>query len=104
MSQKEETKFRARIRPHLDDLPNSWWESIQQKAIRGTPDILGVVNGYFIALELKTSLGKIDPLQAHKLSGIVSAGGYAYIVTPDNWESVFNKLQKLAGVENHGHI
>ena len=81
----------------LDNLPYSHFESIQQKTIRGTPDILGCINGVFVALELKAHLGAaISPMQQHKLSSIVKAGGYAYIICPENWEEIYQKLKLLS--------
>lgn len=98
MSQKPETKFRAKIRPKLDGLPNSWFESISQRSICGTPDIIGCVSGVFVGLELKSSKrSSITAMQAHKLKKIVDAGGHAYIVCPENWEEVYFKLKIMAG-------
>ena len=101
MSQKPETKFRAKVRAKLDLLPNSWFESIQQRAIRGTPDILGCINGFFVALELKaTATSSITALQEHKLKGIGRAGGVAYVIHPDNFDSAYALLQHLAEDKN----
>lgn len=97
MPQKPETLFRRRVQVKLDKLPNSWWESIQQKAIQGTPDILGCLKGLFIGLELKaTAKSAITPLQVHKLSLIKAAGGYSAIVHPDNLDAVINDLEQIA--------
>lgn len=101
MPQKPETKFRNKIRPLLESLPKSFWESIQQKTIKGSPDIVGCVNGYFIALELKSSSkAEVTPLQRHKLESIKVAGGVAVVVTPENWDVVYNGLKALC-VCNH---
>ncbi len=95
MPQKPETKFRARITPLLKAIPCSWWESIQQKAIRGTPDILGCIKGQFVALEIKSVDGRLTVLQRHKLTAIRNAGGIALEVNPKNWEEVYTGLRNL---------
>lgn len=103
MAQKPETKFRARIRPLLESIPKSYWESVQQKTIRGTPDILGCVNGYFVALELKVD-SEVTVLQRHKLECIKYANGIALVVTPKNWEEVFTGLKALSVCLNEGAL
>lgn len=83
-------------------LPRTWAEKIQQVSIRGTPDILGCMNGNFFAIELKRSpKAKIDPLQLHKLNAIDRAGGGAWIVNPENWSATLEEMIEtyLADVE-----
>lgn len=97
LSKKPETKFKERIFPLLAVLPNSWWEKIQQRTIRGTPDILGAIGGILIALELKADGDEVpDALQLHKLDMIRQAGGFAWVVHPDNWDEVYADLCALA--------
>jgi len=79
----------------LETIPLSWWESINQIAVRGTPDILGVVNGWFVGLELKSENGKVSALQSLKLRKISGAQGKAFIVYPDNFDEVFEILMNL---------
>ena len=102
MAKKPETKFKEKVMPLLKALPMSWWEKIQQKSISGTPDILGCINGTFIAIELKSSIDSpITGLQKHKLELIDNAGGVALVVHPDNWNRVYNRLVKFSqGVVN----
>lgn len=101
VAQKPETRFKNRIRPLLNALPNSWWVKTSQRSVRGTPDLLGCVNGMFIALELKRSeSARIDPLQEHNINKIIAARGLAFLVFPENWQKVFQTLQRLAGEEN----
>jgi hypothetical protein len=97
MSQKPETKFRARVDRDLKKLPNSWWESLQQKTIIGSPDKIGCVNGWFIGLELKASASsRVGELQQHKLTKITEAGGFGLLAFPENWEKTFQFLEQLA--------
>ena len=94
--QKPETKFRNRFRKRLDAIQGSWFESIQQKSINGTPDILGCVNGYFVALELKASAkAPVTELQRYKLNKIYEAGGFRAVVSPENMEDVLENLTRL---------
>jgi hypothetical protein len=96
MPQKPETKFRAAVDRDLAKLRNGWFESIQQKAIQGTPDKLGCINGHFIGIELKAN-GHNQPtaLQDLKLKKIAQAGGIALLAHPDNWAETFQLLQHL---------
>jgi hypothetical protein len=100
MSRKAETKFRARIKPRLESLPNTVVFSIQQQTIRGTPDLLVCCRGVFVALELKAA-GKspVSPLQAYNISRISKAFGLAYVVHPDNFEVVLAVLSRIANGE-----
>ena len=96
MAVKPETLFRQRVDKKLKAIPNSWWESIQQRTIRGTPDKIGVVNGWFVALELKASFkNKPTALQQRKLDLINKCSGVAYVVHPGNLDDVFNILLDL---------
>lgn len=67
-------------------------------AILGIPDYLGVIDGRFIALELKKSGKKSDDarsLQKYVLKQIRKAGGWTAVVTPQNWKKVYEKLREL---------
>ncbi len=71
-------------------------------ALRGTPDFLLCIHGHFVALELKaTPKDKPSELQKYNLENITKAKGLALIVHPENWETVYSYLQKLA---EHGYI
>ena len=89
--------FREKCDKLLAKLPNSWWESIQQKAIRGTPDKIGCVNGHFVAIEFKAcKTAKVAPLQKRKRDLILLAGGRAYICYPENWDVIYEELKCLS--------
>jgi len=96
MAQKPETVFKQRIMPFLKRLPKTWVVKVQQVSIRGTPDILMCVNGVFVALELKTIVGKVDQLQQYTIDKINRCGGYAFIVDPSNWERIHEFLKYLS--------
>lgn len=97
MPLKSETLFRKKVDVELKKLPNSWFESIQQKSISGTPDKLGCVSGVFVALELKAEDGgQPTPLQAYKLDRINQSGGYARCVHPGNFKQIMAELWFMA--------
>lgn len=92
---KRETLFGERVDRDLRTLKRAWFTNIQQVAIRGIPDRVGVVNGQFVAIELKTNTGVLDALQRYVLTKIREAGGYPCAVTPDTWDKCFETLQEL---------
>ena len=97
MAKKPETVFLERIRPKLRQLANTWFVKIQQRTIRGTPDLIMCVNGQFVALEFKKSVKEqADMLQAHTIEMINLAGGIALVVSPENWEKVLEALTTLS--------
>ena len=96
MAQKPETVFRQKVDILLSKIPNSWWESIQQKTIRGTPDKIGCINGKFVALELKASyLSEPSHLQEYKLKEISSSGGVGFVLYPENLADVMKRLMEM---------
>lgn len=64
--------------------------------MRGTPDLLGVVNGYAIAIELKVD-APVEALQTHKMRKWENAGAHVFVVTPKNQFDVIDVLFKLSG-------
>lgn len=95
MAKQPETLLKEKVLADLRTIDCCWFAKIQQTAIRGTPDILACVHGYFIAIELKTEDGKLDKLQSYTLAKISKSGGLAYTVTPSTWEEVFKCLKKI---------
>ena len=110
MRKQPETKFKEKVLPLLRALPNSWFIKTQLVAVLGVPDILGCLNGKFVALELKRArteatrkTGRVK-LQGHILLSIRNAGGFAEFCYPENWEEIFSELSKIADpktVNNH---
>lgn len=97
MPRKAETIFREAYQERLKKIPRSLFFSIQQVAIVGTPDILGVVNSYFIALELKQNIyEKARPRQAWNLAAINHCRGFAFLVSPENADAVYDFLVKVS--------
>jgi len=97
MARQPESILKEKVLADLRQLPNSYATKIQQVAIRGTPDILACIVGRFIALELKRDdKQKAEPLQLHELNKVEGAGGIALVVTPLNWQSIYDTLAKMA--------
>lgn len=94
MALKPETLFRKHFVKRLEALPNTAIFSIQQVAIRGTPDLLLCVNGDFVAIELKKSQkAATSKLQLWNIDRIKGAKGMAFIVSPENEDKVIDQLK-----------
>lgn len=93
---KPETTFRRnKVDPFLKKLTNCVSFSIQQVAIHGTPDKLLCIRGRFVALELKSEDGELDPLQEYNLNQVKRCGGVAIEASPKNWPEVQKILLAL---------
>lgn len=65
--------------------------------MRGTPDVLCGINGYFVAMELKRDAdANISKLQQWTIENIVEAGNIGMVVFPGNWTFVSDFLLKLS--------
>ena len=91
-----ESLFKIKVLNRLAKLPKSRFFKIQSVSVRGIPDILGVVNGRFVALELKVGKNKADALQELTLHLLREAGGFARVVTPDNLDETLDLLTRLS--------
>lgn len=98
MAKQPETVFKERVLKTLQALPNTWACKIQQRAKRGTPDILACINGHFVAIELKRDeKQKLSPLQEWTGEQIAEANGTMFLAYPENWDAIFNYLKGIAG-------
>lgn len=102
MGLQRETRFKIRVQERLKKLESKglYHVKIQQVAVRGVPDILICAAGKFIAFELKVD-SKLDELQRFTLEKIRKAGGYAVVVTPENWDEIFDDLEQTL---NHAYM
>jgi len=97
MAKQPETLFKEKVLTQLKELPGCWADKIQQVVIRGTPDILCCINGFYVGLELKAHKNApVADIQKYVLQRINDAGGYGFTVYPDNWEAVYEFLKSLA--------
>lgn len=91
---KTEQAWQKYVLTELKAIPKSYWFVPPTKSRRGIPDIIGCVNGRFVALELKLKKAKEDPsresLQRHELKKIKEAGAPVAFerLNEDNWEEV----------------
>lgn len=61
----------------------------------GIPDIIGLINGRFIALEVKAKNGKASILQEQNIKFINKSGGIGMIVYPKDFEKMKAKVKGL---------
>jgi hypothetical protein len=97
-----EQRFETWVRQRLKEIPESYWLPKNNTfSRRGVPDIVGQINGYFVALELKLDDARHDPsrelLQEYEIQKIVAAGSVIALsrVTPSQWNEVEECLQDL---------
>jgi hypothetical protein len=96
MAKKPETLIREQFDEQIKEMSGLWAESIQQISIRGTPDKILCVRGFFAGVELKTEDGELHPLQEYKLKAIKRAGGMAFVLRPSNLTAVVSALRRVA--------
>lgn len=75
-----ESVIQRAISDYLTSLPECWVIKVMAANKRGTPDLLAVINGRFVAIEVKAPGGKPSKLQLAQLRRIENAGGVAMLV------------------------
>ena len=60
----------------------------------GIPDIIGCLNGEFIAIECKAGKGKTTALQERELLAICNHGGFTFIAREDCLDELRQLLQE----------
>lgn len=94
-----EAQFQKKVKKLLGKREKLYYFVKEARSIRGIPDIIGVYNGRFFAMELKKSRSEANKktgrivLQRYTLRLIDKAGGLGYIVHPENLEEVFADLE-----------
>jgi len=99
MAKKPETKFKEKVLPLLEAIPQSVWVKTQMVSVRGIPDWIGCVNGFAVFMEMKAEGGRADPLQKYRLTKAAISGAYAAILEPSNLEKVLLDLKALSSLE-----
>ena len=61
----------------------------------GVPDIIACVKGHFVAVEVKAENGKPSELQLYHLDKIGEAGGYSFLLYPEDFENFKNFCENL---------
>ena len=75
-----EKRIEHQIRQYLDSI-GAWHIKTHGNMFSraGTPDIIAVVKGKFVAIEVKRPGGVVSPLQAANIELIKKAGGIAFV-------------------------
>jgi Holliday junction resolvase len=89
-----ESAIQKKISNYLSSLPECWTCKVMAANKRGVPDILAVISGRFVAIEVKAPGGKASKLQLAQLRRIEAAGGIAMVV-----ESVDEVIAYLASAD-----
>ena len=88
-----EAKVKAKVRRILDELDIYYFFPPANGYGRaGIPDVIGCVNGRFIAIECKAGKNTTTALQERELQRITDAGGFAMVVNEENIEELKEEL------------
>lgn len=82
-----EKQFENKVKKYLEE--NGCWYVkyfANRNTKSGIPDLLACVNGYFVAIEVKTETGKPSPLQLHHQEKIRQSDGISIILYPDQFD------------------
>ena len=89
--------MRDKIYKRLMELPQSYWEKIEQVSIRGTADIIGCFMGIFYWIEIKMEFSEQitnrEYVQLYKMGEIIKAGGAGLLLTEKNWKYHCERLE-----------
>lgn len=86
----------------IKGIPNSWFFIKEAASIRGIPDVIGLINGKFVALEFKKSVSEARKktgrivLQRYNIGIVNKCGGYGTFIYPENFEDVYSHLLLLS--------
>lgn len=93
-----EKLFENKVKAFLKQLPKCWYFKVMGNMFQrsGVPDIIGIINGIFFALELKAEDGKPTALQVYNIQQLKYCGAYAKIIKPSDWELVKKELLEIS--------
>jgi len=101
-----ERNFVKMLMTQLKKIPNSWWYKIPDPVrcpkchVSGLGnkrpfDIVGCVQGYFIALEAKSGPKAVcSDHQTANLYLVQAAKGYTAVIHPENWQRIITDIRK----------
>ena len=93
MARTPEAAVKANVRKILDSLGIYYFMPPGVGFGRaGIPDIIGCMNGRFIAIECKAGKGKTTALQERELSAIYNHGGFAFVAHENNLDLLRQQL------------
>ena len=58
-------------------------------------DLLCSIGGKFVALECKSSVGKLSELQKHEADKIQKSGGLFYCLRPQNFDDFKQDIERM---------
>jgi Holliday junction resolvase len=95
MASTPEKKVKDRLRKHLDRLGvYHFMPPANGFGRAGIPDIVGCMNGQFVAFECKAGKGKTTALQEREIAAIQAHKGWAFVINEDNVDNI-EELLKL---------
>ena len=88
----KESAIQSYILANLKKIPNSEWIKPTTTNSNGTQDILGHIQGYFIAIEVKKNDGIAHPtkLQDYRIRKTNFLGAFSFWTT--SWEHTYSRL------------
>jgi hypothetical protein len=93
-----EAQFQAKVIRFLKEqniyLVKVWGGGFQKS---GIPDLLCCVNGYFVAVELKSEKGLTAKLQDYNLDRIRESGGVGMVLRPADFERFKSFIKEVMG-------
>ena len=95
MSKKDETIIQDAIIKYLNDNRILHWRMSGASNMAGFPDLMVCYKGLFVALEIKTLVGRATFQQLKVIEDIRMAGGWAWVVTS------VDEVSKYLGVIDH---
>jgi Holliday junction resolvase len=97
MASTPEAKVKKRVREVLDTLGiYHFMPPANGFGRAGIPDIIGCMDGHFVAIECKAGKGTTTALQERELDRIRSAGGTTFIAREDNIDELQQLLREKA--------
>ena len=90
MASTPEAKVKKKVKELLDQMGVYHFSPMQNGMGRaGIPDIIGCLDGRFIAIECKAGKGTTTALQERELTRIQNAGGLALVVNEENMNQLW---------------
>jgi Holliday junction resolvase len=94
MAATPEAKVKANVRKILDDLKiYHFMPPANGFGRAGIPDIVGCMDGHFIAIECKAGKGMATALQERELNSILNHGGTVFIAREHNLDELKTLLE-----------
>ena len=101
MASTPEAKVKANVRKLLDELKiYHFMPPANGFGRAGIPDIIGCMDGQFIAIECKAGTGTTTALQGRELNAILNSGGTVFIAREHNLDELKLLLEDLRNVRS----